>query len=145
MPARRKFEEGGVTAPTPLRSTRQRTAVSAALEEVDDFRTAQELHAILRDRGDSIGLATVYRALQALADTGAVDILRTADGEATYRRCSSHHHHHLVCRSCGRTIEVEGPAVERWADRVADEHGFVDVSHTLEVSGTCADCARRRR
>lgn len=145
MPNRRKTEAGGMAAATPVRSTRQRTAVSAALEDVDDFRTAQELHAILRDRGDSIGLATVYRALQALADAGDVDILRTADGEATYRRCSSHHHHHLVCHSCGRTIEVEGPAVERWADRVADEHGFVDVSHTLEVSGTCGDCARRGR
>jgi Fur family ferric uptake transcriptional regulator len=37
-------------------------------------------------------------------------------------------------------VEVAGPAVERWADRIADEHGFADVSHTLEIFGTCADC-----
>jgi Fur family transcriptional regulator, ferric uptake regulator len=126
----------------PLRATRQRTAVAAALDELDEFRTAQELHAILRDRGERIGLTTVYRTLQALADAEQVDVLRSADGEAAYRRCSGGHHHHLVCRSCGRTVEVEGPAVERWADRVATEHGFVDVSHTLEVFGTCASCAR---
>jgi len=126
----------------PLRATRQRAAVAAALDELDEFRTAQELHAILRNGGERIGLTTVYRTLQALADAEQVDVLRSADGEAAYRRCSGGHHHHLVCRSCGRTVEVEGPAVERWADRVASEHGFVDVSHTLEVFGTCASCAR---
>lgn len=61
-------------------------------------------------------------------------------GEAIYRRCGRQHHHHLICRTCGRTLEVEGPAVERWADRIAAENGFVDVSHTLDVFGTCSDC-----
>ena len=73
--------------------------------------------------------------------TGSPQIGSSADGEAVYRRCSRGHHHHLVCRGCGRTVEVEGPAVERWADRVAEEHGFTDVSHTLEVFGTCASCS----
>jgi Fur family ferric uptake transcriptional regulator len=45
-----------------------------------------------------------------------------------------------VCRSCGATVEVDGPAVERWADRVAAEHGYDDVSHTLEIFGRCATC-----
>jgi len=124
------------------RATRQRTAVAAALDAVDDFRSAQELHDLLRRRGEAVGLTTVYRTLQALADSGEVDVLRTAEGESVYRRCSSGHHHHLVCRACGRTVEVAGPAVERWTDRIASEHGFVDVSHTLEVFGTCPSCAR---
>lgn len=128
---------------TRTRATRQRAAVSSLLDEVDDFRSAQEIHAILRSRGDSVGLTTVYRALQALADAGKVDVLRTGDGESVYRRCSTGHHHHLVCRNCGRTVEVEGPAVERWAERIGAEHGFVKVTHTVEVFGTCPDCARR--
>ncbi|MGN6332088.1 MAG: Fur family transcriptional regulator [Motilibacteraceae bacterium] len=129
-------------APRGARPTRQRAAVAAALDEVDDFRSAQELHELLRRRGDSVGLATVYRTLQALADAGEVDVLRTDDGEAVYRRCSTGaHHHHLVCRSCGRTVEVAGPAVERWADAVAAEHGFTDVRHTLEVFGVCSACS----
>ena len=93
--------------------------------------------------GDNVGLSTVYRTLQALADGGEVDMLRTEDGEAVYRRCSATHHHHLVCRVCGRTVEVEGPTVERWADGVAGEHGFTEVSHTLEIFGTCPDCSQR--
>ncbi|MBA2641164.1 MAG: transcriptional repressor [Nocardioidaceae bacterium] len=122
------------------RATRQRRAVDAVLAEVDDFRGAQEIHDVLRRRGDSVGLSTVYRTLQALADSGEVDVLRGADGETRYRRCSQGHHHHLVCRDCGRTVEVEGPAVERWMDSVAARHGFHDVAHTLEVIGTCAGC-----
>ena len=125
------------------RATKQRAAVAAVLADTEDFRSAQELHAILRDRGERVGLTTVYRTLQALADAGEVDLLRSAEGETVYRRCSSEaHHHHLVCRKCGRTVEVEGPDVERWAEKVGAAHGFVDVTHTVEVFGTCPDCAR---
>lgn len=125
------------------RATRQRAAIAKLLDQLDDFRSAQELHEELRKRGEAIGLTTVYRTLQSLSDAGEVDVLRTASGEAIYRHCSSHHHHHLVCRHCGRTVEVEGPAVESWATRVAAEHGFAQVSHTMEIFGTCGDCADR--
>jgi Fur family transcriptional regulator, ferric uptake regulator len=128
------------TLPQGTRPTRQRRAVVSALQGFEDFRSAQDIHDLLRRNGDNVGLSTVYRTLQALADGGEVDVLRSEDGEAVYRRCSTSHHHHLVCRSCGRTVEIEGPAVERWADRVAGEHGFSDVSHTLEIFGTCPDC-----
>lgn len=126
---------------TTGRATKQRAAVAAALASVEDFRSAQELHDLLRQQGQSVGLTTVYRTLQGLADAGEVDVLRTPDREAMYRRCSSGHHHHLLCRRCGRTVEVEGPTVERWASTVAERHGFVDVDHTLEIVGTCGDCA----
>jgi Fur family ferric uptake transcriptional regulator len=124
-----------------MRSTRQRTAIAALLDQVEAFVTAQELHDLLRRRGDRVGLATVYRCLQGLADTNQVDVLRTADGETAYRRCTQGHHHHLVCRVCGRTVEVDGPAVERWAVETASAHGFRDVTHTLEIFGTCSTCA----
>jgi Fur family transcriptional regulator, ferric uptake regulator len=131
-----------MSADRPVRPTRQRAAVSGVLDDLDEFRSAQEIHAMLRARGEQVGLATVYRTLQGLAQAAEVDVLRSVDGEAVYRRCSSdQHHHHLVCRVCGRTVEVAGPAVERWAGKVAAEHGFAEVSHTLEVFGTCAACA----
>lgn len=124
------------------RETRQKRALAAALDDSDAFRSAQDLHADLRTRGEAVGLTTVYNQLRALAEAGMVDTLRTEDGETLYRRCgSAHHHHHLVCRVCGATVEVEGPEVERWAERVAGRHGFVDISHTLEIVGTCAACA----
>jgi len=126
--------------PTPPRRTRQRTAVDAILAGREDFRTAQAIHDDLRHLGERVGLTTVYRTLQAMTEAGELDALRTADGETAYRRCSTGHHHHLVCRSCGRTVEVSGPAVEKWANAIAAEHRFRDVSHDLEIFGTCDAC-----
>jgi len=123
------------------RHTRQRAAVATALESTDEFLSAQDLHAALRARGDRIGLATVYRSLQTLAEDGTVDVRRGEDGEVTYRRCSTGHHHHLVCRACGRTVEVESQVVERWAAGVARDSGFVDAVHSVEITGTCPACA----
>lgn len=127
--------------PTGLRPTRQRLSITAALRESVDFQSAQEVHDAVRRTGEKVGLATVYRTLQAMADSGEVDVRHSPAGEATYRRCStSHHHHHLVCRSCGRTVEITGSAVEKWAHAMADEHGFTDVAHTVELVGLCAEC-----
>ena len=115
-------QHAGRSAEGTRRPTRQRAAVAAVLADVEEFRSAQELHALLKAAGETVGLATVYRTLQAMAADGDVD--------------------HLVCRHCGRTVEVEGPTVEAWADRVSAEHGFTEVHHTLEIFGTCADCSR---
>ncbi|MDM4718946.1 transcriptional repressor [Micromonospora sp. WMMA1363] len=128
--------------PNVTRNTRQRAEVLALLRQVEGFHTAQQLHRMLCDRGARVGLTTVYRTLQLLVGAGEIDSTRLPGGEQLFRRCSeSRHHHHLVCRPCGRTVEVAGPAVERWADQVAAEHGFTDVGHTLEIFGTCAGCA----
>lgn len=123
------------------RQTRQRTAVAEALEAQGEFRSAQEIYDIVRQRGDSVGLTTVYRALQSMAEDGQVDVIVRGDGESVYRQCSPSHHHHLVCRSCRSTIEIDAPDVERWAVDVASQHGFRDVTHTVEVFGVCARCA----
>ena len=125
---------------TTRRPTKQRSAVLDFLSEQNAFRSAQDIYANLRERGNRIGLATVYRALQGMVEDGDIDVLRSDDGEAVYRRCSTHHHHHLVCRVCGRTVEVEDRPVERWAAKVAQENGFVDIEHQVEVFGTCAGC-----
>ncbi len=128
---------------TTRRTTKQRQAIAAAMQGTEEFLSAQTLHQRLRQAGDLIGLATVYRNLQAMTQDGEVDVVRTEDGEALYRACSTGHHHHLVCRVCGTTAEVEGEAVERWANRVSQAHGFVDVDHTVELFGTCGACATR--
>jgi Fur family ferric uptake transcriptional regulator len=132
--------EGRRPGGSGVRATRQRAAIFALLENLDDFRSAQELHDELRRRGEGIGLTTVYRTLQSMAANGLVDTLRTDTGESVYRRCSEHHHHHLVCRACGSTVEIQGGDVEAWATGVAREHGFSEVSHTIEIFGICGDC-----
>ena len=125
-----------------VRTTRQRSAIIALLDELDEFRSAQELHDELRHRGENIGLTTVYRTLQTLETSGLVDSVRTDTGESVYRRCEApHHHHHLVCRRCGSAVELSGSEVEAWAADVAARHGFTDVGHTIELFGVCPDCS----
>ena len=129
----------------PRRNTSQRAAILQVLAGTEEFVTPQELHSALRESGTSIGLATVYRTLADLVAGGEVDSLRNPAGETLYRQCGQPaHHHHLVCRVCGRTEEVTAPGVERWARAVADEYGFVDINHEVELFGVCADCARAR-
>jgi Fur family ferric uptake transcriptional regulator len=136
----------GTTGPargTRARGTRQAQALAVALAGLPGFASAQEIHAELRRKGEQVGLATVYRHLQALSEQGSVDAIRDASGEILYRQCgTTMHHHHLTCRQCGRSVEVEGRAVEQWAVRVATEAGFTDVGHTVELFGVCPECAR---
>lgn len=124
------------------RNTWQREAVREALGESEGFVSAQALHSLLRDRGSSIGLATVYRALSDLATEGEADSLQQ-EGESLYRACTpGSHHHHLICRNCGLTVEIEADAVEQWARDVAAQHGFTQPNHIVDVFGLCADCSR---
>ncbi len=133
------------TEHTERRATRQRAALAEALTDRSVFLSAQEIHARLREAGTRVGLATVYRNLQAMAADGEVDVLRTGDGECVYRACSSGHHHHLVCRECGRTVEVTERRIEAWAERVGAAHGFRDIAHVVEIVGTCDACAASMR
>ncbi|MBN1174182.1 MAG: transcriptional repressor [Micromonosporaceae bacterium] len=126
------------------RNTRQRCEIIALLEETSEFRSAQQLHAVLRGRGAKVGLTTVYRTLQTLTEAGEINTMRLPSGEQVFRRCSPGHHHHLICRDCSRTIEVVGKTVEAWTELVAARHGFTDVEHTLEIFGVCPQCASKR-
>ena len=126
------------------RMTKQRQAVLDELTRVSDFRSAQQIFEDLHSQGQRVGLATVYRSLQGLAEDGRVDTLRSSEGEVLYRSCASeHHHHHLVCRTCGFTEEIEQSQIESWVSAVAADHGFSDVEHSLERFGRCASCREK--
>lgn len=122
-----------------MRSTKQRNAITSAIESLEGFHSAQEIYALLKQQRKSVGLATVYRTLSAMAEKEEVDAI-TLNNEVLYRRCSPGHHHHIRCRSCGTTIEVEAEAVEKWATDMAQLHGFREISHSIEVSGVCSSC-----
>lgn len=127
------------------RATRQGEAIRRVMQDIDAARTAQELHSELADRGESVGLATVYRHLQHLVDDGVLEVSQTDDGQVSYRYCGViAHHHHLVCRRCGTSVEIRGPEVETWAARVSSENGFVDVDHNVELYGLCPKCAKEK-
>jgi Fur family ferric uptake transcriptional regulator len=137
------------------RSSRQAVAIEEVLRDADGFRTALEIYDEIRRRGEAGSLTTVYRHVNLLAETGRADVVYRGDAEARYRLCgtgaaagpggadraadSAAHHHHVVCRECGRSVEVSGAEVEGWAERVAAAAGYTEVSHTLEVFGLCPE------
>jgi Fur family ferric uptake transcriptional regulator len=128
--------EAADAAKTGKRNTWQKDAVRHALGEATGFVSAQQLHLV----------ATVYRALADLASAGEADSLQNSGSDARsgneilYRACGTDHHHHLICRGCGKTVEIEASRVEKWADEVAKEHGFSNPSHTIDIFGLCGDC-----
>ena len=126
--------------PATKRNTRQKEAVRLALTQTNGFVTAQQLHQGLQKLGSLAGLATVYRALADLAETGDAERITDSDGQMRFRACTSSHHHHLICRNCSKTVEIDADEVEVWAGRIAKAQGFSEVSHTIELFGTCQAC-----
>lgn len=128
-----------------VRNTKQRSAVIALLDQTDHFISAQDIHRELQHQGYSVGLTTVYRTVQSLADVEAVDVLHMASGETLYRSCHSEaHHHHLVCTQCGNTVEIDGGPVEQWAQTVAEKYGYELSGHDAEVFGVCPQCRSKQ-
>ncbi|MBF0931450.1 MAG: transcriptional repressor [Actinomyces graevenitzii] len=127
------------------RSTWQRSAIVDLLERSQVFLSAQQIHAELEEEGTKVGLATVYRNLQSLAEEDLVDTVRSDDGEALYRLCTNEgHHHHLVCRSCGKAVEIAGSLFENWVHDIASANGFTKVEHVAEFFGLCNECSQKQ-
>jgi Fur family transcriptional regulator, ferric uptake regulator len=128
-------------AASGIRATRQRLQVLDALEAEPNDATAQEIFETLRARGDSIGLATVYRTLGLLSREGVVDALAHRPGEVCYRLCGDEHHHHLTCTECHQVVELGECELDPWLDRLGNAHGFTVTGHAVEVTGVCSDCS----
>ncbi len=126
------------------RNTTQRREVIRALERVQGFVSAQDLHGLIARDGGEVALATVYSQLKKLSDARQVDVVMTDRGESLYRRCvDDSHHHHLACRLCGATVEVDAPELEQWAREIAERFDYRDLRHVLELNGICPSCAPR--
>lgn len=122
------------------RVTRARVLIMKQLQEDDTFTTVQTVYNRLITKGRHVGIATVYRNLQIMAQDGELDSVRQ-HGEVFYRLCRDrHHHHHVVCRRCGRAVELEIPGLEQWVNSRAQSLGFSEITHSIEIFGLCAQC-----
>jgi len=137
-------------AETALRELGRKSGVarSAVIRQLAAERcavSAEEISATLADKGQRIGRASVYRALESLAETGLLQRIELGDGSSRWERASvgesGHHHHHLLCRSCGQIIPFESDSLEMAINAVASEVTFKVESHDLTLHGTCESCA----
>ena len=126
------------------RGTSRHTAVLDSLRGSDRFRTAQDIYSELRANGARIGLTTVYRHLQKLADDGVIHAVQTADRQIAYRLCSPGSHYHLVCTGCGAGIEIADPDLENWVEAQASRRGYSDLSHRIDIFGLCPQCTAEK-
>ena len=119
--------------------TERRRSVAAAVDELDRAFTVEDLVDAVRTRSPGIGIATVYRAVAAMEDAGALERVGSREGSALYVRCSAaEHHHHLVCTACGAVAHTPCPLGAPPSD--ASHEGFVVTSHQITLYGLCATC-----
>lgn len=124
-----------------MRPTRQRLAVLRVVDGLDVFADAQAIHERLVSMGERVSLSTVYRSLAALADGGAVAVMRSHDGTMLFHRCPGRQsRHHLVCRSCGRALELPEEPVRHLIQQWAHAADFDSLELVLDVSGVCGEC-----
>ena len=120
-----------------------RAAVVDLLSRQNCCLSAQDIHDQLRKARRPVGIASVYRALEALADLRLVKRVDAGDGIARYEPATAdgEHHHHLVCRDCGKVEAFSDSRLERAIDRVAGGLGYSVEEHEVVLLGACADCS----
>ena len=121
--------------------TRPRELVAAILRGAKRFISAAEIHRTLATESSRVSLATVYRTLEHLREKGEAEVRIDDAGEATYMVCEpQHHHHHAICSKCGRVVNVECDAMDRFAEALRETHAFELDAHKMEFSGRCKEC-----
>ena len=125
---------------TGHRVTRQRSIVAEALRRERVALSAQELHERIRAKHQRIGLATVYRALEAQVTDGTATRLERPGHVYAYAACAPEHHHHLVCGRCQRVEDVAEEVMRPMLRSVREKHDF-QVDHAqLDLYGLCTRC-----
>ena len=119
-----------------------RDAVIEYLGRQDCATSAQEIHQALRGEGRAIGIASVYRSLEALHNLQLVQRFDAGHGEGRYEAVapSGEHHHHVVCDQCERIMPFEDPALERVLDKLAERVPYAIAGHDVVLHGRCPDC-----
>jgi Fur family ferric uptake transcriptional regulator len=104
--------------------------------------SAQELFDGLRAEGRTVGIASVYRVLDQLAELRLVHRVDLADGVARFEPAlpGGEHHHHIVCGDCGKVEAFDDGALERALERVAGDRGYDLEQHDVVLHGSCGEC-----
>ncbi|HNR95556.1 MAG: Peroxide operon regulator [Chloroflexi bacterium ADurb.Bin180] len=141
--------EQRLTSETRLRAlgkrvTNQRMLVLDILANADGHLDASEIYARARVREPRLSLATVYRALNALRESGLVRQMHLAGERLYFELDRKDRHAHLVCSTCGRVWEVDSEALSKAARDAGREIGFQVSAARLEVIGLCEECRRTK-
>lgn len=126
-----------------LKSTKQRALIIEKFFSIGGHLSVEELWSKVRAMDSKVSVATVYRTMKLLSESGLVHARNFGDGQTRYEvAVGRHHHDHLICTSCGTIVEFENDRIEAMQDAVARKHGFKVTSHKMELYGLCRNCQR---
>jgi Fur family transcriptional regulator, ferric uptake regulator len=124
--------------------TRQRDLIAQIVFLSEDHPSVDVIIRRLRDQGEAVGTATVYRTLEVLVESGLVRAHDFGEGFKRYESMPAQaYHEHLICERCGSVVEFHNERLERMLPVIADEHAFKHSRHRVEIYGVCRDCLRR--
>jgi len=125
-----------------MKSTRQRGLIIDTFMDAGGHLTVEELWAQARRADPKVSVATVYRTMKLLAESGLAQARNFGDGQTRYEPTGGHHHDHLICTRCGTIVEFENDRIEQLQEAVARKHGFRVTSHKMELYGLCRTCQK---
>jgi Fur family ferric uptake transcriptional regulator len=117
------------------------------IDNQDKHLSAEDVHNIVRQQSNDIGLATVYRTLELFSDLDILQKMDFGDGRSRYEINESagpHHHHHLICLACGKVIEFADDLMEDLENIIAQNSNFTIVDHQVKFYGYCQECRNKR-
>jgi len=125
-----------------IKRTKARDRILQAVLELDEHFEVEQVLYQLREKGEKVGKATVYRTMPLLVDCGVLKQVRFDVKQAHYEHAFGEDpHDHMVCRRCGRIIEFASDEVLALRERLGRRHHFHIISHRFQLSGLCWDCS----
>lgn len=124
----------------------RRAVVNIVLENKGNHLTAEEMYDLVKKDCPEIGLATIYRTVQLLEEIGILCKINLDDGCNRYELLDDeemHHHHHLICRKCGKVVEVEEDLLDTIEKNVEDKYKFKIENHSVKFLGICNECLEK--
>lgn len=126
-----------------LKSTQQRNQIIDTFLSTQGHLSVEEVWSLVRKDYPKVSVATVYRTMKLLSESGLAHARHFGDGQTRYEPAvGKEHHDHLICTGCGTIIEFENDQIERLQGAVARRHGFQVTSHKMELYGLCQKCQR---
>ena len=115
-----------------------------AIDILKDHLHVEEIYQQLRKQKSNVSLATVYRTVPILIESGLIAETLSGSDKIVYEKIyNKPHHDHMVCFDCGKIIEFSCPGIEKLQKNICREHSFTPVEHRLELRGYCQNCWRK--
>jgi Fur family ferric uptake transcriptional regulator len=128
-----------------FRRSRPREIVALEFFRSSDHIGIENLYKRVERIAPKVGIATVYRTLNLLVESGMALRREFATGGSSYEKTPDTHHDHLLCTACGRIVEFHEPTIEQFQDRISERHDFVLEFHRMELYGRCGECRTRKK